>query len=76
MADVCGNYIDGKVVPALSSETTPVFNPSRGEVIAHAPACREEDVEQAVRAARNALPGWAETPPNDRCRILFRYRLQ
>ena len=74
MADVCGNYIDGKVVPARASETTPVFNPSRGEVIAHAPACREEDVEQAVRAARNALPGWAETPPNDRCRMLFRYR--
>jgi len=74
MADGCGNYIDGKVVPARASETTPVFNPSRGEVIAHAPACREEDVEQAVRAARNALPGWAETPPNDRCRMLFRYR--
>ena len=74
MAQVCGNYIDGRVVPACASDTTPVFNPSRGEVIAHAPAGKAEDVAPAVLSARKAFPGWAETPPGDRCRVLFRYR--
>jgi malonate-semialdehyde dehydrogenase (acetylating)/methylmalonate-semialdehyde dehydrogenase len=74
MADSCGTYIDGRIVPALAPETTPVFNPSQGEVIAQAPSCRQEDVERAVASARAALPGWAETPPSDRARILFRYK--
>ena len=74
MAEVCGNYIDGKTVPAQVHATTPVCNPSRGEVIAQVPACAEADVQQAVHAARDALRGWADTPPNDRARILFRYR--
>jgi malonate-semialdehyde dehydrogenase (acetylating)/methylmalonate-semialdehyde dehydrogenase len=74
MADVCGNYIDGKTVPARVRDTTPVFNPSRGEVIAEAPACTENDLQPAVHAARNALAGWADTPAGDRARSLFRYR--
>ncbi len=74
MSNACGIYIDGKAVPALSSDTTPVFNPSRGEVIAKVPACKEEDVRRAVDSARAALVGWADTPPNDRARILFRYK--
>lgn len=74
MASVCGNYIDGRAVPALSADTTPVFNPSRGEVIAEAPACKGEDVQRAVDAARAALPGWTDTPPAERARFLFRYK--
>ncbi|HYK88732.1 MAG TPA: CoA-acylating methylmalonate-semialdehyde dehydrogenase [Acidobacteriota bacterium] len=73
MTEICGNFIDGKTVPAHASETTPVFNPSRGEVIAETPVCGDEDAHCAVLAAREAFPGWAATPPNDRCRILFRY---
>jgi malonate-semialdehyde dehydrogenase (acetylating)/methylmalonate-semialdehyde dehydrogenase len=61
-------------VQARVTVTTPVFNPSRGEAIAQVPACEGDDVERAVQAARAALPGWAETPPNERTRILFRYR--
>ncbi len=74
MTHVCGNFIDGKVVSARTHETTPVFNPSRGEVIAATPIGNAEDAQHAVRAARAAFPGWAETPPAERTRILFRYR--
>jgi len=74
MAAVCMNYIGGRTVPALAEETSPVFNPSQGEVIAQVPACRQEDVDRAVEAARAALPRWMDTPPADRARILFRYR--
>lgn len=74
MAAACMNYIGGKPVAALAAETTPVFNPSQGEVIAQVPACRGEDVDRAVENARAALPRWMDTPPGDRARILFRYK--
>ena len=74
MTVVCGNYIAGKETPARTVETTPVFNPSRGEVIAEAPACKGAEVEDAVRAASAAFPAWADTPPSDRARILLQYR--
>lgn len=74
MAEVCGNYIDGRRVPSQVTATTPVFNPSRGDVIAEVPVGCEEDVESAVRAAWTAFFGWADTPPGNRARILFRYR--
>ncbi len=61
-------------MPAEAGDETPVFNPSTGGVIARTPACGAEHVDRAVQAARIAFTGWAETPPNDRARILFRYR--
>ncbi len=74
MTEICGNYVDGEVVAAQTAETTPVFNPSRGEVIARAPACGAEDISRAVLAAAEAFHEWAETPPSVRCGVLFRYR--
>jgi malonate-semialdehyde dehydrogenase (acetylating)/methylmalonate-semialdehyde dehydrogenase len=74
MAHLCGTYIHGQTLPALSTNRTPVFNPSQGEVIAEVPDCTKEDVARAVESARKALSGWAETPPNDRARFLFRYK--
>ncbi len=73
MATMCRNYIDGKYVPAESSSASPVYNPSRGEVIAEVPASGVVEIEQAVAAARSAFPGWANTPAIERARILFRY---
>ena len=58
----------------MGQESTPVFNPSRGVEIARCPVGSAADVDAAVRAARGALAGWAETPPGDRARILFRYK--
>ncbi len=38
------------------------LNPATGEVIGYAPLCNREDVELAVRAAREAQPSWAALP--------------
>lgn len=74
MSNVCGNFIDGKASSARHYQTTPVYNPSRGEVIARTPVGTGEDAQDAVRAARAAFPAWADSPPAERVRILFRYR--
>jgi malonate-semialdehyde dehydrogenase (acetylating)/methylmalonate-semialdehyde dehydrogenase len=54
--------------------TTPVFNPSRGEVIAEVPLCGKDEVAAAVEAAAEAFPAWRDTPAVERARLFFRYR--
>jgi malonate-semialdehyde dehydrogenase (acetylating)/methylmalonate-semialdehyde dehydrogenase len=46
-----------------------------GEVIAEAPLCGADVVDQAVQAAAKAFPSWMETPPVERARILFRLKV-
>ena len=48
------NLIDGKWVDALSGETFETYNPATGEVIAQVASANAEDVDRAVRAARNS----------------------
>ena len=68
-------YIGGEWQQASDAATTPVHNPSTGEVIAEAPLCGTATVDAAVQAAAAAFPGWWETPPTDRARVLFRFRM-
>ncbi|PPL03976.1 CoA-acylating methylmalonate-semialdehyde dehydrogenase [Parapedobacter indicus] len=56
------------------NDTTPVYNPSKGQVIAHTPSGIAEDVDRAVKAANDAFPSWAAVPAPKRADILFHYR--
>jgi len=53
---------------------SPIVDPSTGTAIAHVPLCTGAEVDAAVSAASAAFPAWAETPPVERARYLFRYR--
>ena len=68
------NFIGGERMPGGGPQRWPVYNPSRGEILAEVPAGVEADAERAVAAARRALPAWAETPAVERARILFRFK--
>lgn len=57
-----------------NTATTPVFNPSTGELIANCPVGGKVEVNAAVEAAADAFPAWAQTPAIERARIFFRYR--
>src|SRR5215212_7705974 len=67
-------WIGGKDVPASGRRLGDVFDPSRGEVVRRVPLASRDDVVRAVAAAEAALPGWRETPPLRRARVLMRYR--
>ncbi|HVU15426.1 MAG TPA: CoA-acylating methylmalonate-semialdehyde dehydrogenase [Candidatus Didemnitutus sp.] len=67
-------FIDGKWSRPTGLATTPVFNPSTGEVIAAAPVGGSAEVGAAVAAAQAAFPEWMETPFGDRARVLLNYR--
>src|SRR6201996_6650501 len=67
------NFIDGKLAPSRSKRTSPVFNPATGEQTGTLGLASAEDVKAAVAAARKAFPGWANTTPLRRARILNRF---
>jgi len=67
-------WIDNRPVAANSSRTADVYNPATGAVIRKVPLANKADVDQAVAAARRAYPGWRDTTPLRRARILTRYR--
>jgi malonate-semialdehyde dehydrogenase (acetylating)/methylmalonate-semialdehyde dehydrogenase len=50
------------------------FDPSTGEVIASAPQCTQDEVNQAIAAAAAAFPAWADASPNKRVQVLFRMK--
>ena len=67
-------FINGEWLRPTQLPTTPVFNPSTGEVIAATPVGGAAEAEAAVAAAHAAFSAWWQTPPIERARVLFRYR--
>jgi malonate-semialdehyde dehydrogenase (acetylating)/methylmalonate-semialdehyde dehydrogenase len=67
-------WIGGRTADAHACRKGPVTNPATGEVVRMVPLCDATDVDAAVRAARAAFPGWRDTGPLRRARILTRFR--
>jgi aldehyde dehydrogenase (NAD+) len=63
-------FVNGDWRPAHSPRRTAVVNPATEEIWAEVPEADAQDVDDAVRAARAALPGWAATPVNDRAALV------
>src|ERR1700690_1614923 len=70
----CPAWIGGPCNRLPNLPTTPVHNPSTGEVIAETPLCTAKHVDDAVEAAAGGFSAWGGTPPTDRARILFRFK--
>ncbi|XP_016113479.1 aldehyde dehydrogenase family 8 member A1-like [Sinocyclocheilus grahami] len=65
---VLENYIGGKFVPC--SKLMDSFNPSTGEVYCKVPDSGPEEVDAAVRAAKEAFPDWSAKSPAERSKVL------
>jgi len=50
-----------------------VFNPASGLISSRVPVAGTGQVEAAIKAASEALPGWKKTPPAKRINILYRF---
>ncbi|API61079.1 methylmalonate-semialdehyde dehydrogenase (acylating) [Tardibacter chloracetimidivorans] len=61
-------------VPAAPESRSDIYNPATGEVSAQLALGGTREVDMAVKAALEAFPGWAATPPHVRARALFRFR--
>ena len=51
-----------------------LHNPSTGEITGYAPCCTNEEVLEAIEAAKAAYPGWSSTPAIKRSQILYNVR--
>lgn len=67
-----GLFIHGEAVSATSGETFETINPATGQTICDVQQAGAEDVDRAVKSAREAFKVWSRTPAAERARILRR----
>jgi malonate-semialdehyde dehydrogenase (acetylating)/methylmalonate-semialdehyde dehydrogenase len=67
-------HAGGQWKESATENYMPCYNPSTGAVIAYAPQCTAEEVEETIQAAAEAYPAWADTPVNKRVQVLFRMK--
>ena len=63
-------YIGGQWVAAESAEVIEVIDATSESVYGTVPAGTPSEVDKAVKAARDAFPGWSQTPPDKRAKYL------
>ena len=68
------HFINGKSVEGQSGRFGDIYNPNTGDVQAKVDLASDAEVDQAVEAAKAALPEWAATNPQRRARILFKFK--
>ncbi|MBV8368639.1 MAG: CoA-acylating methylmalonate-semialdehyde dehydrogenase [Candidatus Eremiobacteraeota bacterium] len=69
-----GHFIGGRPAEGVSGRSGDVYDPATGELARRVAFASREEIDEAVRAARAALPEWAEAPPLRRAAVLFRFR--
>ncbi len=69
--DASSLFIGGEWVAPASGKQFASKNPATGEVLGHIAQADEDDIEQAVAAARAAQPGWAGLTGHRRARYLY-----
>ena len=74
MSKIIGNVINGISVNSNSGRTAPVFNPATGEQTATVGLSSVSEVNEAIAAAKAALPAWADTPPLKRSRLMMNFK--
>lgn len=66
--------IDGRRVNAASGKTFEVLDPSNNSILTHVPKGEKEDVDRAVKAARNAFENgpWKKITASERGKLMWK----
>ncbi len=73
MVKTINHWIGGKEVAGKGSRKSPVFNPATGEQTGELTLATTAEMDAAVQNAQQAFPGWANTTPLRRSRILNKF---
>ena len=68
------NYINGKFVNAATERKLDVVSPLDGNLLSTVPMSVPKDLDDAVKAAKAAFPGWSRMPIKERVQVFFRYK--
>ncbi len=66
-------WIAGKRQRATATRLGDITNPAIGAVTRRVPLCNAQDIDSAVKAATAAFPGWRDTPPLRRARVMQKF---
>ncbi len=72
IADSYGLFIGGDFTDATSDASLTTRDPSTGAALAEVAVASADDVDRAVRAARDAQTAWAAMPGSERAKYLYR----
>ena len=67
-------FAGGQWLESRTQKYMDIFDPSTGWKIAETPCCTGDEVAAAIFAARDAFPGWANTPAVKRVQVLYKFR--
>jgi malonate-semialdehyde dehydrogenase (acetylating) / methylmalonate-semialdehyde dehydrogenase len=68
-----GHYIDGQEI-VVEEQTSDIFDPATGEATKKVSLASKSTIDQAITASQSAFPGWRNTPPQKRARVMFRFK--
>ena len=68
------HWIDGSLTAGASSRVGPVFNPAAGEQTGEVALANSDDVDTAVRSAKEAFESWRNSSLTKRQNIMFAFR--
>ncbi|MBE0547284.1 MAG: CoA-acylating methylmalonate-semialdehyde dehydrogenase [Rubrivivax sp.] len=68
-----GHWVGGSLQAPAGAMRSDVFNPATGAVTGQVVLASPEVVDQAVRCAAEAFPGWSRMPPIRRARVMFKF---
>ncbi|NVK19965.1 MAG: CoA-acylating methylmalonate-semialdehyde dehydrogenase [Methylocystaceae bacterium] len=74
MATEIGHFIGGQTVASKSGNTSPIYNPTTGEIQAACALASKTEVESAISAAEKAFPEWSSANPQRRARVMFKFK--
>ncbi|MDM5350641.1 CoA-acylating methylmalonate-semialdehyde dehydrogenase [Lysinibacillus sphaericus] len=69
-----GHFINGQTVLGKSGYFSDVYNPSTGSVIARVSLATQDEVKEAITAAKKAFPAWRALSVGKRAEIMLRFR--
>ena len=65
--------IDGEFIDSTTDHWIDLTNPATQEVIAHVPQTTQDEINQAVAAAKEAFKTWRKAPISTRARVFLKY---
>ena len=68
------HFVNGKKFSGESKRVSKVFNPATGEQSAEVKLATAKDVNDAVENAKKAFDSWANKPPLQRARVMFKFK--
>lgn len=72
--DQINHWIAGELTAGDSQRTAPVFDPALGEQTKQVVLAEPNDVDAAVRAAKEAFPAWRDMSLAKRQAVIFKFR--